>query len=94
MVLAVLMVLAVRDAEAVAASAVVVLVAVAEASDVQEDSKIKKKSNLAGYSFSVLSSMLSPSVGAISSSKSVMPALMRMLYHCISFLMWLFCTRS
>ena len=37
--------------------------------------------------FSSRLSILSPSVGCISDSKSVMPFLMRMLYHCSSFLM-------
>lgn len=45
-------------------------------------------------SSSFRSSMFSPSVGFKSSSKLVMPALIRMSYHCNSFLMSLLWTRS
>ena len=92
-VAAVLVALAVVVAASAVASVAVVPVA---ASVAQAECKDKKKSRsmVSGIFFLCLivvdyflSSMLSPSVGAISSSKSVMPALMRMLYHWMSFLM-------
>ena len=73
----------------VVASVVLAVVLVgAVASDVQGSKKKRKALHevpFFDYS-SFRSSTLSPSVGAISSSKSVMPALMRMSYHCRSFL--------
>lgn len=45
-------------------------------------------------SYSFRSSILSPSVGVISSSKSEIPLLISMLYHWISFFISLLCTRS
>lgn len=45
------------------------------------------------YLSALSSALLSLSSSALS-SKSVMPAAMRMLYHCSSFLMSLLCTRS
>ena len=53
-----------------------------------------KRNSRYNYSSFCRSSMLSPSVGFISSLKSVMPFSMRMLYHWMSFLISLLWTRS
>jgi len=70
----------------VVASVAVVPVAAVVALVARADSKKEKRLRNYSEAFSVVSSS--------ASLKSVMSASMRMLYQEMSFLMWLFCTRS